>query len=905
MMKTVRGWVSKIRGQSMTEFMLALPIMLLMMFGIVELARLVQAWLAVENAARFGARYAVTGDYDPAYCADANLALGWPTEVYDGFNGDPIDCVVPRAADPINYVERTSMLVDWARLPSIRDAAQAGVAGAWIDEDAEFDEPGFLEIVICSHPSNLTPENLQEAPATIPVCNPVDHPGDPGNPVRVIVFLNHPLIVPFLGPSWPHLSIVGDREMIVETFRTPRALGAPMPLVTATSVPTAANTATAIPCDGLAFMSDWRLVMSGNFKHLEIDITNQSGFNATIDRLIFNWSNYESNAPDQHVDKIFLHLKSWDGEFYASPLDTGTGLDDDLADGESATIIVIFGDNDGDWAETDYVSGDFGVILQWTNGCSLTKHVTVIPAVDTPTPEPPTATPTIDPACIGLSFQNDWQLVMDGDTKLLQINVSNNTGDDVTLDRAIFVWNNYLDYAPYQSVKEIKFEGAKIFRGPASFSPVSSGWGVNEDLDDGQTKTLEIKFDEKDGLWSETDYGPGDFGVTLQFTNGCILERPVTVYNRPTVTPTPLGAECNGLSYVNDWQFIMDHDKKVLEIDVNNASGSNVKLEDAVFYWGNYDARAPSQCVKEIKFEGDKILDVKDYDSPTYTGGDENRKLDDGDTKTFQVKFDLKDGDWSETDYEPGDFGVRLDFDNGCSLFKPVSITDRPTVTPRPPIPSGPEGEIWYRGTTNPEVWTHVEWHTNPDGSVTTTVTFSKNFVDNTYGSNAIGWDDGHTFGELVASDHVQIAFKGLDGSTFFDAKFDYITGAGGCYASMGVSGGDGKLYVGDASWLRSTRVSLAENLCTLGCRETSDSPATDENYTPSAECPGWDYNVWYEITLEPDAFPEGFGYPLLTNIHASPSKTGMNTEPVSPGGTPTPVNPPTPTPTEYICSDC
>jgi Flp pilus assembly protein TadG len=788
-MNKVRRLFSKVRGQATTEFMLALPIMMIMLVGVIELARLVQAWLAVENAARFGARYAVTGDYDTAYCEDANLALGWPTAVYDGYNGDPIDCIVPRGADPINYLERTTMLVDWARLPSIRDAAMAGSAGAMIDDDATYSDPGYMDIVTCSYPSNLTETDYNQDPIAPPQCNPVDDPGDPGNPVRITVFHNHSLIIPFLGPGWPHITIVGTREMIVETFRSPRVMGAPMPLLTATLVAT--NTSTP----------------------------------------------YLTETP-------------WGG----FPTSTTT------------------------------------------------------PIFDTQTPtitQTPSPTPTINPACIGLDFATNWQLISNGDEKLLSIDVINQTDTKVTLDHALLLWENYSMYATYQNVKEIKFEDDKIFRGPDYTSPTSTGWGVYRDLAVDETKTYQVKFGVKDGPWSETDYGPGDFGVILDFTNGCTIEKEVTVRNRPTVTPTPQGAECTGLEYINDWQLISNDNEKLLSIDVMNTTGSDVKLNDAIFYWGNFDAVSPWQAVKEIKFDKDVILKVKDYDSPTYTGGNENRTLKNDETKTFLVKFEVKDGPWENTDFEPGDFGVRLEFDNGCSLFKPVTVTDRPTVTPTPPIQPGPEGVIWYYGYMNTYVWAKVEWHTNPDGSVTTRVTFSKTFVDNTYGSNAIGWPSGHTFGDLSGSDHVRIAFKGMDRATYFDAKFDYITGAGTCYSSLGVSGGDGKLYLGDVNDVLETRSSLVENLCVLGCKETSDSPPTDENYTPSAECPGWDYTVWYEITLDASAFePVGFGYPLLTEIHASPSKTGMNSEPVGPGA-PTPVNSPTPTPTEYICSDC
>ena len=62
-------------GQSMVEFAIALPILLLLVFGIIEFGRILQAWLAIENGARFGVRYAVTGNYDSQYCTAAVNAL--------------------------------------------------------------------------------------------------------------------------------------------------------------------------------------------------------------------------------------------------------------------------------------------------------------------------------------------------------------------------------------------------------------------------------------------------------------------------------------------------------------------------------------------------------------------------------------------------------------------------------------------------------------------------------------------------------------------------------------------------------------------------------------------------------------------------------------------------------------
>ncbi len=74
------------RGQALLEFALALPVLLVLLFAIIEFGRLMQAWMAIQNAARFGVRYAVTGEYDELYCQAAATATG--NQAADLFDGD-------------------------------------------------------------------------------------------------------------------------------------------------------------------------------------------------------------------------------------------------------------------------------------------------------------------------------------------------------------------------------------------------------------------------------------------------------------------------------------------------------------------------------------------------------------------------------------------------------------------------------------------------------------------------------------------------------------------------------------------------------------------------------------------------------------------------------------------------
>lgn len=92
-----RGLYRSNRGQSLVEFVLALPILLVLVFGIIEFAAAWRAQQLITNIAREGARLAVTPDGTQAnvetritYLLDAQgLSSGDATVTYacDGVDG--------------------------------------------------------------------------------------------------------------------------------------------------------------------------------------------------------------------------------------------------------------------------------------------------------------------------------------------------------------------------------------------------------------------------------------------------------------------------------------------------------------------------------------------------------------------------------------------------------------------------------------------------------------------------------------------------------------------------------------------------------------------------------------------------------------------------------------------------
>jgi hypothetical protein len=132
-------------------------------------------------------------------------------------------------------------------------------------------------------------------------------------------------------------------------------------------------------------------------------------------------------------------------------------------------------------------------------------------------------------------------------------------------------------------------------------------------------------------------------------------------------------------------------------------------------------------------------------------------------------------------------YTVTVTSSDGC--IKPVSKT----------VNVGPcSGQICFNGNNNVSAtanWT-ITYTTDPaNNKVKIRATLSKNFVDNTYGTNAIGWPDGHAFDKLVGSDHLILSMLDGNNTKKMEVKMDYISASGAApsgYKSLGVTGGDG-----------------------------------------------------------------------------------------------------------------
>ncbi len=138
------------KAQDLVEFALILPVLLISLFVLIELGRVFHAWMAVENGARLGLRYAVTGELNEGNCNGGGA---------EGKCHDPMD-------------QKEAFII------SIHQAAWAGSSSIMRlkEEQVAEDAPSFFKVTICS------PELLVEPRVLVTLILRVRDPSDPTEP---------------------------------------------------------------------------------------------------------------------------------------------------------------------------------------------------------------------------------------------------------------------------------------------------------------------------------------------------------------------------------------------------------------------------------------------------------------------------------------------------------------------------------------------------------------------------------------------------------------------------------------------------------------------------------------------------------------------------------------------------
>ncbi len=567
------------RGQAMVEFVIALPILLFVLFGIIEFARMVFAWMAVQNAARFGIRYAVTGEYNDVYCIQAGNYLGATHVNADIFGGDPQDCDIPDAYPGTDSNDLERDLIDQARLYSIQDATVGGGTGLWLrpnvsgnyeqyltNHDEAFiglpDEQGFYHVTICSNRSGQYA--MDYGNYSIPLCKDLiaahlmDDAGGPGDRVKVHVEHEHPLFLPILTNIWPSVTLTAERDGIVEKFRASRVIGVSGPILSAPTwtqtptitdtptltstpsvTPSPTSTTTPVPVDCALITIDYSFIgdlSGGNFGAL-VRIRNNNPVPIHLFQANVGW---EKIPPSRYLEAMQFNF----GPLYVindmlPPTNWTPPTPIELAAGGLGDYIASFK------PVAVPVQGNTTVDLVFDDGCTLGIAANLPTSTATLTPtitSTPTVTPT--PDC------NDYS--MTGFTFLpsavQRMTITNGDVVNTVVNQIQFNWNYAENYGVANGYPNLQVDwftwNAGYFHlgGNGDFVVDTSSptnWiGGSLPFNSGSTYTWDIDFD---GDWAGglalSGVVSNDFGVIIDFANGCQLVRnPVP---RPIISWTP------------------------------------------------------------------------------------------------------------------------------------------------------------------------------------------------------------------------------------------------------------------------------------------------------------------------------------------------------------------------------
>lgn len=303
----------KSRGQAMVEFMLALPLLLLLIYGTLEVARLIFVFSSVANASRQAARYgAGAGEIDNvAFYQDCDSIR----EVAEGsafiVEFDEINITYDRGVNqngtqiPISEDINPNPEVDSC---PVEDGLIRNGDRIIVQVEASY-EP--ILSIIPIDPIKVVSANAKTFLISVPVVGsamPQAFFAETATPSRTptqIIFANTATIIPTL--TKPSSSGGGGGvPPKTPTSALPVFTITPMNTAAPTKVPTI--TPTPISCTGLKGVSHGPLTLNGNF--MEMEITNNTEHVLATAQIYIEWNHdtghNDPNAPALHLKSIAL-----------------------------------------------------------------------------------------------------------------------------------------------------------------------------------------------------------------------------------------------------------------------------------------------------------------------------------------------------------------------------------------------------------------------------------------------------------------------------------------------------------------------------------------------------------------------------------------------------------------------
>src|SRR5574341_1410338 len=202
------------RGQALAEFSLTAIVFFMLLMMIVELGRIFYVYVALQHAARIGARFAITGErvdpYDSQPAVDSH---------YVGGSSNPFERIAQCApvnggSTPVSASGIWEQPIRDERTCSIEDRTVVALAGVPMDPNANFQAggPNSYYIDVAGVEADSAGDFVR------------GFGGDPGQYVSVAVIVNLETITPFFYAVAPIIKLQGRATMVNEGWGIPGGL---------------------------------------------------------------------------------------------------------------------------------------------------------------------------------------------------------------------------------------------------------------------------------------------------------------------------------------------------------------------------------------------------------------------------------------------------------------------------------------------------------------------------------------------------------------------------------------------------------------------------------------------------------------------------------------------------------
>lgn len=311
------------RAQALVEFMLVLPVLVILLYGIIELSRLIFIVASVANASRQAARYGA-GSGEP------NLGVTYYQDC-DGIREVANRSAILTEFDNINITYDRGVTSDGEQIPILDIDPSPDIDTCPIEDDVIRNGDRIIVQVSASYepiltlnsiqPLHIVSSNARTFLISVPIFGsafPTGFAAETATPSKV------PTRTPLVNatatePPTP----VPTFNLTYEAIRTryPRtATNTPLPTLTFTPsitptpsrIPT--STSTAINCTGDFAVSHGPLEFNENV--MAMKIFNNTGYNLDTASVYVAWNHDTGGAPSLRLKQVKLANRVWDGDLF-------------------------------------------------------------------------------------------------------------------------------------------------------------------------------------------------------------------------------------------------------------------------------------------------------------------------------------------------------------------------------------------------------------------------------------------------------------------------------------------------------------------------------------------------------------------------------------------------------------